>query len=66
MKWLLVILFLNVEPNGWEVIGAEFNDLKTCQSWSKEINEKMDHMNDEANRLNKLQTEQIYAWCEKK
>lgn len=66
MKWLLVILFLNVQPNGWEVIGEEFTDLKTCREWAKEINERMDHLNDEANRLNKLQTEQIYAWCEKK
>jgi hypothetical protein len=65
MKWLLVILFMNVQPHGWEVYGQEFKDLKSCREAALEINEKMDNANAEANRLNILQIEQIYAWCEK-
>lgn len=66
MKWLLVVLFMNVQPNGREVIGYEFNDLRDCRQFAKDINEKMDYANEEANRLGRLQTEQVYAWCEKK
>lgn len=66
MKWLLIILFLNVQPGGWEVQGIEYKDLKECRAFAKELNEKQDYLNEEANRLGKLQLEQTYAWCEKK
>lgn len=56
---------MNVQPHGWEVYGQEFKDLKSCREAALEINEKMDNANAEANRLNILQIEQIYAWCEK-
>ena len=66
MKWLLVVLFLNVQPHGWEVEGAVFNDESACRSFAREINDKRDALNDEAVRLGRLQLEQVIAWCEKK
>lgn len=67
MKWLLIILFLNIQPdNHWEVISIEFDSLVTCKNWAKELNDKQDAINAEANDLGKIQLEQIYIWCEKK
>lgn len=66
MKWLIVVLFLNISPGVHEIHSQEFTSEKDCRALAAEINEKMDYMNQEATRLGKLQTEQVYAWCEKK
>lgn len=66
MKWLLVVLFLNIPDIGKEVYGHEFYSEKDCRQFAREINERMNYTNEEANRLGMMQTEQVYAWCEKK
>lgn len=65
MKWLLIILFLNIGPEKWEVQGVEFKTKKECTLFADELNKRQDFMNEEANRLGRLQIEQMYAWCEK-
>jgi hypothetical protein len=66
MKWLLVVLFLNVQPGGWEVNGFELDSIEECRLIARMVNEKQNAMNEEANRDGRLQIEQAYAWCEKK
>lgn len=66
MKWLLVVLFLNVQPGDWEVNGFELDSIEECRLIARMVNEKQNAMNEEANRDGRLQIEQAYAWCEKK
>lgn len=66
MKWMIVVLFLNISPGVHEIHSQDYADVKECRALAKELNEKMDYMNQEATRLGKLQTEQVYAWCERK
>lgn len=66
MKWLLVVLFLNVQPGDWEVNGFELESIEECRLIANMVNEKQNAMNEEANRDSRLQIEQAYAWCEKK
>jgi len=66
MKWLLIVLFLNIPNVGYEIHSHEFFSEKDCRQFALEINERMNYTNEEANRLGRLQIEQVYAWCEKK
>lgn len=64
MNWLLVILFLNV-PTGWEVHGYQFNSVEDCRHFARDINEKQNFANEEANRDGRVVGVQVYSWCEK-
>lgn len=66
MNWLLVILFLNVPVSGWEMFGHDFFSREDCEQFAREINERQNFVNEEANRDGRLVLEQVYAWCEKK
>ena len=66
MKWLLVILVLNVPVSGWEMFGYDFFSREDCEHFARDINEQQNFANEEANRDGRLVLEQVYAWCEKK